>query len=99
MSDAWPPKLVVVGHPVLAERTRPVTEFDAALERLIDDLFASLAVAQGVGLAAPQIGVGLAVFVYDCPDESGERQRGHVVNPTIETSGEQILADEGCLSV
>ena len=94
-----PPKIVVVGNPVLAEPTREVTEFDDGLAKLIDDMFASLAVAQGVGLAAPQIGVGLAVFVYDCPDESGERQRGHVVNPTIETSGEQITADEGCLSV
>ena len=41
----------------------------------------------------------LAVFVYDCPDGSGGAPRGHVVNPTIEVSGEQITADEGCLSV
>jgi peptide deformylase len=99
MTSTTPPKIVVVGNPVLATSTQPVTEFDDALARLIDDMFASLAVAQGVGLAAPQIGVGLAVFVYDCPDETGERQRGHVVNPTIETSGDPILADEGCLSV
>jgi peptide deformylase len=94
-----PPKIVVVGHPVLAQPARPVEEFDDALSRLVDDMFASLAVAEGVGLAAPQIGVGLAVFVYDCPDDAGERHRGHVVNPVIETSGEQITADEGCLSV
>jgi peptide deformylase len=94
-----PPKIVVVGHPVLAEPAEQVTEFDEALARLVDDLFASLAVAEGVGLAAPQIGVGRAVFVYDCPDDTGERHRGHVVNPVIETSGEQITADEGCLSV
>jgi peptide deformylase len=99
MTNASPPKIVVVGHPCLAAPAKEVTEFDDTLAQLIDDLFASLAVAEGVGLAAPQIGVGLAVFVYDCPDESGERQRGHVVNPTIETSGEQITADEGCLSV
>ncbi len=97
-----PPKIVVVGDPMLATPTREVTDFDDGLAALIDDLFASLAVAEGVGLAAPQIGVGVAVFVYDCPVErggTGERQRGHVVNPTIETSGEQIEADEGCLSV
>ena len=94
-----PPKIVVVGDPVLASPTRLVTEFDDALGRLIDDMFASLAVAEGVGLAAPQVGVDLAVFVYDCPDEAGEHQRGEVVNPTIETSGEPELADEGCLSV
>jgi peptide deformylase len=97
--SSTPPKIVVVGDPVLAEVARPVTEFDDALAKLVDDMFASLAVAEGVGLAAPQIGVGLQVFVYDCPDDAGVRQRGHVVNPTIETSGEQIVADEGCLSV
>jgi peptide deformylase len=99
MTSTSPPKIVVVGNPVLAQPAKPVTEFDDALAKLIDDMFESLAVAQGVGLAAPQVGVGLAVFVYDCPDENGNRQRGHVVNPTIETSGEPILADEGCLSV
>jgi peptide deformylase len=39
------------------------------------------------------------VFVYDCPDESGQRQVGHVVNPRIETSGPELIHDEGCLSV
>ena len=92
-------KITVVGDPVLATPCRQVTEFDDALGELIEDMFASLAVAEGVGLAAPQIGVDLAVFVYDCPDESGQRHVGHVVNPTIETSGEPVLHDEGCLSV
>jgi peptide deformylase len=94
-----PPKIVVVGDPILARPARPVTEFDDALSTLIEDMFAALAVAEGVGLAAPQIGVDLAVFIYDCPDASGNRVVGHVVNPTIVTSGEQIEADEGCLSV
>ena len=92
-------KIRVVGDPVLAQPSRPVSVFDAKLAELVDDLFASLAVAEGVGLAAPQIGVDLAVFVYDCPDGSGERVRGHVVNPTIETSGPAAVAEEGCLSV
>ncbi|TAM93144.1 MAG: peptide deformylase [Jatrophihabitans sp.] len=94
-----PPLVRVVGDPVLAARCRPVTSFDAALSDLVDQLFASLAVAEGVGLAAPQIGVDLAVFVYDCPDETGTHQVGHVVNPQIETSGPMIIAEEGCLSV
>jgi peptide deformylase len=97
MSSA--PPIRVVGDPVLSTPTRRVESFDAALADLVEQLFASLAVAEGVGLAAPQIGVDLAVFVYDCPDENGVRRRGHVVNPTVETSGEQIIADEGCLSV
>jgi peptide deformylase len=97
--SAPPPKIRVVGDPVLAKATRPVTAFDEELSRLIEQLFASLSVAEGVGLAAPQIGVDLAVFVYDCPSGPGQRARGHVVNPTIETSGEPDLSDEGCLSV
>src|SRR4051812_28533201 len=94
-----PRKITVVGDPVLSTVTRQVISFDAELEKLIEDLFASMAVAEGVGLAAPQVGVDLAVFVYDCPDDTGKRVRGHVVNPTIETSGELVTQDEGCLSV
>ncbi|MCW2494337.1 peptide deformylase [Jatrophihabitans sp.] len=92
-------KITVVGDPVLSTPARQVTSFDDELATLIDDMFASLAVAEGVGLAAPQVGVGLAVFVYDCPDGTGKRQVGHVINPTIETSGAPELHDEGCLSV
>jgi len=92
-------KIRVVGDPVLHAPTREVTVFDAELAQLVDDMFVSLAVAEGVGLAAPQVGVDLAVFVYDCPDDAGQRQIGHVVNPTIETAGEPVLHDEGCLSV
>ena len=94
-----PRKITVVGDPVLHRPTRQVTEFGAELATLIDDMFASLAVAAGVGLAAPQVGVDLAVFVYDCPDETGEHRVGHVVNPTIETSGPPQEGEEGCLSV
>jgi peptide deformylase len=94
-----PPKIVVAGDPVLHRPSRKVTRFDDALGKLVDDLFASLHVAEGVGLAAPQIGVDLAVFVYDCPDGTGERRVGHVVNPTIEVSGEPENGEEGCLSV
>ena len=94
-----PPKIRVVGDPVLAQPARPVTVFDAELASLVDAMFAAMAVANGVGLAAPQIGVGLAVFVYDCLDGAGGQVRGHVVNPTIQTNGGQEVDDEGCLSV
>ncbi len=89
----------VVGDPILSTPCQPVTGFGQSLAQLIDDLFVSLAAAEGVGLAAPQVGVDLAVFVYDCPDESGQRHTGHVVNPTIEISGPKVDHDEGCLSV
>jgi peptide deformylase len=89
----------MVGAPVLAAPSRTVTKFDDELADLIDRMFASLALAEGVGLAAPQIGVDLAVFVYDCPDEDGTQRCGHVVNPRIETGGELLTQEEGCLSV
>jgi peptide deformylase len=92
-------KITVAGDPVLHTATRKVEKFDDELAALVDDMFASMAQAEGVGLAAPQIGVDLAVFVYDCPDSSGVHQVGHVVNPTIETSGPPDIGDEGCLSV
>jgi peptide deformylase len=92
-------KIRIVGDPVLAETCRPVTRFDDELAQLVEDMFESMAVAEGVGLAAPQVGVDLAVFVYDCPDADGVRHKGHVVNPSITTSGPLEASDEGCLSV
>jgi peptide deformylase len=65
-------------------------------------MFASMYAAGGVGLAANQIGVGLRVFVYDCPDASGEHQAGHVVNPVLRVQSALAppeTAAEGCLSV
>ncbi|MGI5165751.1 peptide deformylase [Spirillospora sp. CA-253888] len=95
--------ITLVGTPVLHQPCRPVEEFDAALAELVEDMFASMYEADGVGLAANQIGVDLRVFVYDCPDEEGVAQKGVVVNPTLELPdlGHRHLDDseEGCLSV
>ncbi|MFJ6699457.1 peptide deformylase [Streptomyces sp. NPDC091272] len=91
------------GNPVLHQPCRPVASFDTALTQLIDDMFATMYAADGVGLAANQIGVPRRVFVYDCPNADGQRQLGHVVNPVLRTVelGRQRVADgdEGCLSV
>jgi peptide deformylase len=88
------------GDPVLRTPTDEVLDFDESLALLIDDMFASMYAAEGVGLAANQIGVGLSVFVYDCPDASGKRHVGHVVNPVlVSTGGEPDEDGEGCLSV
>jgi len=93
-------KVTVVGDPVLHKISTPVTVFDDSLSSLIDDMFATMEVASGVGLAAPQVGVDLAVFVYDCPDASGVQHVGHLVNPSIvSTSGPEDNGEEGCLSV
>jgi len=95
--------ITVVGNPVLHRSCEPVTDFNADLATLIDDLFVSMYAADGVGLAANQVGVSLRVFVYDCPDDEGVRHVGHIVNPVLEeldASRRQLdEAPEGCLSV
>jgi peptide deformylase len=95
--------IVQVGDPVLHTPCEPVTRFDGELAALVDDMFTSMYAADGVGLAANQVGVSLRVFVYDCPDEGGERHKGVVVNPVLELPGlgERRLDtdEEGCLSV
>ena len=88
------------GDPVLRTPTDAVVDFDESLARLVEDMFASMYAADGVGLAANQIGVSLAVFVYDCPDASGQRHVGHVVNPVLVSLGGEVDEDvEGCLSI
>ncbi|WP_405857416.1 peptide deformylase [Streptomyces sp. NBC_00090] len=95
--------ITVVGNPVLHRECRDVTEFDDKLAALIDDMFASQKAAEGVGLAANQIGVDLKVFVYDCPDDEGVRHTGVVVNPVLDElpADRRVLdeSNEGCLSV
>ncbi|MFI1481136.1 peptide deformylase [Streptomyces sp. NPDC020747] len=95
--------ITVVGNPVLHKECKDVTEFGDDLAELVDDMFASQRTAEGVGLAANQIGVDLKVFVYDCPDDEGKRHVGVVCNPVlVELPAERRQLDEnneGCLSV
>jgi peptide deformylase len=95
--------ITLVGTPVLHRPCRPVESFDDDLARLADDMFASMYAAEGVGLAANQIGVDLRVFVYDCQDEDDVMRKGVIVNPTLVLpSGDDRRLDnddEGCLSV
>ncbi|MER6734876.1 peptide deformylase [Streptomyces puniciscabiei] len=95
-------RITEAGEEVLHKPCRDVTEFGPDLAALIDDMFLTLYVAEGAGLAANQVGVGLRLFVYDCPDDDGVRHVGHIVNPVLETppSGRRLLDEsEGCLSV
>ncbi|WP_042405349.1 peptide deformylase [Streptacidiphilus carbonis] len=95
--------ITVVGNPVLHHPCAVVTEFGAELGALIDDMFVTMYGADGVGLAANQIGVAQRVFVYDCPDDEGVRHVGVVVNPVLdELEPSRRTLDEsaeGCLSV
>jgi len=81
-------------HEVLANKGRPITVFDAKLAELCSDMFETMYDAEGVGLAAPQIGLDLRLFVMDC-----DGIKLIAANPEIvETEGEQS-SPEGCLSV
>lgn len=104
--------IVILGDPVLHTATTPVAvgadgSLPADLPDLIQDMYDTMAAANGVGLAANQIGVALRLFVFDCADERGQaaRRRGVVINPVLETSEipetmpDPDLDDEGCLSV
>jgi len=83
------------GDPILRQRSVPVVDFDKELRDLVQDLSDTMIDANGGGIAAPQIGVGLRVFTYVV-----EGEIGHVVNPVVEVVGEEEqFGQEGCLSI
>jgi len=87
----------IVKHPdpILREKAIVVTKFNANLHKLLDDMAETMYDADGVGLAAPQVGISKRVIVMDCGDGLIE-----LVNPEIvEHEGEQIDYPEGCLSI
>ncbi|MFJ9565580.1 peptide deformylase [Streptomyces fuscichromogenes] len=96
-------RITETGEDVLHKPCRDVTEFGPDLAALIDDMFLTMYVADGAGLAANQVGIDLRLFVYDCPDDEGIRHVGHIVNPvlTAQEPADRRLLDEGegCLSV
>ncbi len=91
-----PDAIRLLGDPVLRQPTDPVRSFDAGLRRLVDRMFEAMYAADGIGLAANQIGVGLRVFVMDC-----EGVKAAVVNPALVGLSDEVVTDEleGCLSI
>jgi len=86
----------VFGDPVLRTPAAVVTDFDKQLRQLVADLAETMLDAPGVGLAAPQIGVGLRVFTYHVDDA----QSGHLINPVLHfPHDEEQDGPEGCLSI
>lgn len=85
------------GDPVLREKSRPVEEFDDDVRRLVADLMETMYAADGIGLAAPQVGVPLRVFVYDVRDP--DLEPGALVNPEIVLREGTDRDEEGCLSL
>ena len=84
----------LLGDPVLRTPADPVTDFDAELRTLVADLNDTMLDAPGAGLAAPQLGVGLRVFVWHVDGELG-----HLVNPDLDLSADTEVEEEGCLSL
>jgi peptide deformylase len=86
----------VLGDPVLREPAREVQAFDDLHRKLIDDMLETMYAAPGVGLAAPQVGLSLRLFVYDGGDGSGP---GAIANPVLSDLDGEQEEEEGCLSV
>jgi peptide deformylase len=91
------------GESVMHAQTRQVTAFDEELRTLVRNMFATMAAAHGVGLAATQVGVDLALFVYDCPDEDDIHRAGAICNPVVTLPEGDARTfestEEGCLSL
>jgi len=100
-------EILTYPDPRLAEKSTPVDGVDDGLRKLIDDMLETMYAAEGVGLAAPQVGVQKRVIVVDCSsrrfDENGEetgvREPHVVVNPVVTRKDGCIIWQEGCLSV
>ena len=97
--------IVVTGEPVLHRRADPVAVIDDSVRELVADMFETMDAARGVGLAAPQVGVGLRIFTWQMANDDGAPGRGVLVNPYVRAtkpeSGRPDPDDdvEGCLSV
>ena len=95
--------IVIYGEEVLHDQATEVRDVNQDLRDLVQDMFETMDAAPGVGLAAPQIGVGLRVFVYDYPDDEGNERRGVAINPSLFITPTEVREttsadDEGCLS-
>ena len=97
--------ILITGEPVLHTPAAKITEFDDELARIVDDMFETMEAAPGVGLAAPQVGLPLRLFVFNWTDDGDTLWRGVAINPELWISPVPIgeaddeLESEGCLSI
>jgi peptide deformylase len=102
-TPAAPPRkiypIVKYGDPVLEKPGATVKTFDASLEELSEDMFASMYAAQGVGLAAPQVGKGIRLAVVDVSNGKNPEAKIVLVNPEIIHAEGEVREEEGCLSI
>ena len=92
-------KIVKYGDPILEKPTPLVKKFDAELEELTEDMFASMYAAQGVGLAAPQIGKSMRLTVVDVTGGKNPEAKIVLANPEIIHAEGEVREEEGCLSI
>jgi peptide deformylase len=91
--------IVKFPDPILQQPAEPVTVFDEELRKLVDDMFTSMYDAQGIGLAAPQIGISRRLTVIDLSFQKKPEDKIVLINPeVIEIKGKQV-EEEGCLSL
>jgi peptide deformylase len=91
--------IVKYGAPVLEKPGAPVEKFDAELEELAEDMFASMYAAQGVGLAAPQIGKSIRFAVVDVTGGKNPEAKIVLANPEVTHAEGEVREEEGCLSI
>jgi peptide deformylase len=102
-TEPTPPRkiypIVKYGDPILEKPTPAISKFDAELEQLAEDMFASMYAAQGVGLAGPQIGKNLRMAVVDVTVGKNPEAKIVLVNPEITHAEGEVREEEGCLSI
>jgi peptide deformylase len=92
-------KIITTENPILRQKAKKVHRFDPSLQKLVDDMFETMHVANGVGLAAPQIAQSIRVFVAEYEEEDGTHYKVAVFNPEIVKAEGEELGTEGCLSI
>jgi len=108
-------EILTSAHPALRQKAKKVKRVDASIHKLIDDMFDTMHDAHGLGLAAPQIGVGLRIFIVEMPQddtddtvEAQPREKRRVqysgerivlINPEIVKASGEQVGEEGCLSI
>ncbi|HEY3989962.1 MAG TPA: peptide deformylase [Acidobacteriaceae bacterium] len=91
--------IVKFPDPILQRPSAPVTEFDDELRKLVADMFESMYAAQGIGLAAPQIGIAKRLTVIDLSNNKEPKDKIVLINPEITLKEGKQLEEEGCLSL
>lgn len=91
--------IVKFGDPVLEKLAAPIAVFDGELRKLVEDMFESMYAAHGVGLAAPQIGIGKRIAVIDVTFKEDPKAQIVLINPEIIHTEGRLTSNEGCLSL